>query len=97
MKFRRKLVTIEAVQWWSHGDHRAVTKYPAKSDDKLSQLKKFGWLETRMGGHIIRPGEWIITHANGELSSCTPDSFERIYEAVTNHRELPIRERDRSA
>ena len=40
-----------------------------------------GWIDTLEGGHIVCPGDWIITGVAGEHYPCKPDIFERTYEA----------------
>lgn len=79
-KFRRKPIFIEAMQWWNHGDHPMVSKVPERIGDKLSQTKKYGYLNIDGGGHVISPGDWIVRHSSGEHSSCNPRTFERLYE-----------------
>jgi len=41
-----------------------------------------GWTDTLEGGHIVCPGDWIITGIKGEIYPCKPDIFEQTYEAV---------------
>lgn len=41
-----------------------------------------GWIDTLEGGHIVCPGDWIITGVKGEHYPCKPDIFETTYEAV---------------
>jgi hypothetical protein len=41
-----------------------------------------GWIDTKEGGHIVCPGDWIITGVKGERCPCKPDIFEATYEAV---------------
>ncbi len=41
-----------------------------------------GWIETLEGGHIVCPGDWIITGVQGERYPCKPDIFQATYEAV---------------
>lgn len=41
-----------------------------------------GWLDTLEGGHIVCPGDWIITGIKGEKYPCKPDIFEMTYEPV---------------
>lgn len=43
-----------------------------------------GWIDTKEGGHIVCPGDWIITGVQGENYPCKPDIFEKTYEAVTD-------------
>lgn len=41
-----------------------------------------GWIETLEGGHIVCPGDWIITGIKGECYPCKPDIFAETYEEV---------------
>lgn len=41
-----------------------------------------GWIDTKEGGHIVCPADWIITGVQGERYPCKPDIFEATYEAV---------------
>lgn len=41
-----------------------------------------GWIDTLEGGHIVCPGDWIITGVNGERYPCKPDIFVKTYEQV---------------
>jgi hypothetical protein len=84
MKFRKKPVVIEATQWFKDGDHPAVEPYPfaniATYPDPAQ--KGYGWVKTLEGGHIVTPGDWIITGIKNENYPCKPDIFEATYERV---------------
>lgn len=41
-----------------------------------------GWIDTLEGGHVVCPGDWIITGVRGEHYPCKPDIFEATYEPV---------------
>lgn len=41
-----------------------------------------GWIDTLEGGHIVCPGDWIITGVRGERYPCKPDVFALTYDAV---------------
>lgn len=43
-------------------------------------MHKHGWIDTLEGGHIVCPGDWIITGVQGEHYPCKPDIFEATYE-----------------
>jgi len=43
-----------------------------------------GWIDTLEGGHIVCPGDWVITGVQGEHYPCKPDIFEATYEAVAS-------------
>jgi hypothetical protein len=42
-----------------------------------------GWIDTLEGGHIVCPGDWIITGVQGERYPCKPGIFEATYEPAT--------------
>jgi hypothetical protein len=52
-----------------------------------------GWIDTKEGGHIVCPGDWIITGIQGERYPCKPDIFacawskDSVYREVTPERE----------
>ena len=69
-KFRKKPVVIEAAQWHRHGDHPAV-QYATDNQ---------GWIETLEGGHVVSPGDWVITGVKGEHYPCKPDIFAATYD-----------------
>lgn len=73
MALYRKTALIEASQWWKQGDHPAVTqRHPGNH----------GWIDTLEGGHIVTPGDWIATGAQGEHWPIKPDVFAATYELV---------------
>lgn len=77
MKFRKKPVVIEATQWFRLGDHLAVSRH------SLSPVEDGkGWIDTLEGGHVVTPGDWIITGVQGEHYPCKPDIFAATYEPV---------------
>ena len=39
-----------------------------------------GWIDMLEGGHIVCPGDWIITGVEGEHYPCKPDIFDATYE-----------------
>lgn len=93
-KYRKKPVVIEAVEWLAHGDHKAVLPNPKMmlSEEDLmheggcihcgTPPAAHGWVKTLEGGHIVCPGDWIITGVEGEHYPCKPAIFRKTYEAV---------------
>jgi len=45
-------------------------------------MHNHGWIDTLEGGHIVCPGDFIITGVVGEMCSCKPKVFEATYEPV---------------
>jgi len=87
-KYRKKPVIVEAFQWLGFGkgpqdpdiqSHRIPMPGPA---NLIPQVKQWGqgWIETLEGGHVVTPGDWIITGVKGERYPCKPDIFEQTYE-----------------
>jgi len=62
-------------------------RLPGSSDSECHNCGKVmhvhGWIDTLEGGHIVCPGDWIITGVKGERYPCKPDIFEATYEPVT--------------
>jgi hypothetical protein len=82
MKYRKKPVVIEATQWFKDHDHPAVLKCPLDVLPIGYRLGYHGWVQTLEGGHIVTPGDWIITGVQGEHYPCKPDIFELTYEVA---------------
>ena len=84
-KYRKKPVIVEASQWLKHGDHPAVSKYNATGEcNKCARDNaEHGWVDTLESGHVVCPGDWIITGVKGECYPCKPDVFEKTYEKIS--------------
>jgi hypothetical protein len=54
-------------------------------------MHNHGWIDTMKGGHIVCPGDWIITGVKRERYPCKPKIFEATYEKV----EQPTEPRER--
>lgn len=66
----------KVVRYFRHptmGGTRVCNKCPKTMHDH-------GWIDTHEGGHIVCPGDWIITGVKGETYPCKPDIFEMTYE-----------------
>ena len=48
-----------------------------------SVMHVHGWIDTLEGGHIVCPGDWIITGVEKEHYPCKHDIFKKTYELVT--------------
>lgn len=92
MKYRKKPVVIEATQWFKMGDHPAVIPLGFTKAMQIGLAlgaasegippSKLGWVPTLEGGHVVCPGDWIITGVKGEHYPCKPDIFALTYEAA---------------
>ena len=90
MKFRKKPVVIEAIQW--DGTESGIQKIKAKFPT-LETLAKTGHLKkdevtrwrigTLEGGHYVSKGDFIIKGIKGEHYPCKPDIFAATYEEVS--------------
>lgn len=86
MKFRKKPVVIDAIQFdgtykraieirdWI-GDACAMWHY-AEVGNFCASLS----IDTLEGQHRAAPGDWIIKGVKGEFYPCKPDIFEITYE-----------------
>ena len=94
MKFRKKPVVIEAVQFTY--DERGMLAVKEFCGSALGNVRKerhpnakaeaeIGTLEdgvTLKVQHIATEGDWIIRGVQGEYYACKPDIFEQTYESV---------------
>ena len=78
-RFRKKPVTIEAVQYdGTPGSYRAIALWApvfwscARAPDIM--------IETLEGTLYANPGDWIIRGIKGEFYPCKPDIFAATYE-----------------
>ena len=63
-----------------------VRRYRAPEIDGNNQCKHcgktmhvHGWIDTLEGGHIVCPGDWVITGVRDETYPCKPDIFQATY------------------
>lgn len=66
---------------------------PDVSDDKACHhcgqiMHVHGWIDTKEGGHIVCPGDWIITGVQGEHYPCKPDIFAATYNPLGKQSEV---------
>ena len=92
MKYRKKPVIIEAIQYTGE-NIREMVKFIGKGiveREKFTDGKwvKFFEIETLEGSHIALEGDYIIKGIKGEFYPCKPDIFEVTYEPVTNEIEI---------
>lgn len=62
-------------------------RHPAVSGDTTchrcsGKMHEHGWIDTLEGGHIVCPGDWVITGVQGERYPCKPAIFVATYDEV---------------
>ena len=94
MKFRKKPVEIEAVQFvYSTEGIVALKEFCGSALGKTSKERhitavgeaEIGTLEDGVNltvKHIATEGDWIIRGVQGEFYACKPDIFKMTYDAV---------------
>ena len=83
MKYRKKPVVVDAVQWFKEGDHPEVQRGARQIRDATGnwgERYEFYYVRTLEGDMEVTPGDWIITGVKGEHYPCKPDIFEMTYE-----------------
>ena len=84
MKYRKKPVVIEAVQFWN-GDVKNTIPECLKFCDNHATLVAIGRvlvIDTLEGTMFASDGDWIIKGIKGEFYPCKPDIFKATYEPV---------------
>ena len=75
------------VRGWEGGVVRYFRRPDVRGTDVCGHCGKtmhdHGWIDTFEGGHIVCPGDWIITGIKGERYPCKPDIFAATYEPVS--------------
>jgi hypothetical protein len=79
MKYRKKPVVIEAIQFLEPEYQALKTFCPQfKFVDSFN-----GYIDTLEGTMSATEGDWIIKGVHGEFYPCKPDIFAKTYEDVT--------------
>ena len=93
MKFRKKPVVIEAVQWT--GDNHDDIIDLAKGCERSIAFSNDGsslMIATLEGNHLAGIGDWIIKGVHGELYPCKPDIFAATYDSVQDENDKPFQD-----
>lgn len=77
-EFKGELYEGKIVRYFRHPEVSGHTK--CKYCGIIMHLH--GWIDTLEGGHIVYPGDWIITGISGERYPCKPDIFDKTYEKI---------------
>lgn len=80
MKYRKKPVVIEAMQW--NGNNFEEVCMFCNSIIKADTFDKQLTIKTLEGNMIASKGDYIIKGVKGEFYPCKPDIFEATYEEL---------------
>ncbi len=87
MKFRKKPVVIEAVQWFFSSTSPEINNFPAIKIfcDGKCDLDPFDglFIHTLEGNLKATNLDWIIKGVKNEFYPCKPDIFEMTYEPAS--------------
>ena len=86
MKFRKKPVVIEAIQW-TGSNLDEMRKFMSKNKPAWGSegYPDALYIYTLGGTHRADIGDWIIKGVKGEFYPCKPDIFEQTYEPVEDN------------
>ena len=76
LRFTKKPVTIEAIQWTGKNLREVITFTDGPPDMVARDGLKIHTLEGKMLANV---GDWIIRGVKGEYYPCKPDIFEATY------------------
>lgn len=92
MKFQRKPLLINAVQWTGLAtDIGKIDKELISMDGPSCKKWEFEvdsgnlYIPTLEGVMCARPGDWIIKGVEGEFYPCKPNIFEKTYTPIENY------------
>ncbi|HEX9613650.1 MAG TPA: hypothetical protein VGA05_08550 [Candidatus Bathyarchaeia archaeon] len=81
MKYRKKSVVIEAIQWLPDTPSPAPDWYIEALEKEIIQVyDQFLRIQTMEETMTANPGDWIIKGVKGEIYPCKPNIFEATYE-----------------
>lgn len=91
MKFRKKPVVIDAVQWTGANVDEVLAFILTKGEARrgLGDWRNSIFLDTLEGTMRADPNDWVIKGVKGEFYPCKPDIFAATYEAVTDDDSTP--------
>lgn len=88
MKYRKKPVVIEAVQWTGTNFDEIMNfmkcfhgnKLNYENTEEIAYKTQQLTIHTLEGNMIASKNDWIIKGVNGEFYPCKPDIFKKTYE-----------------
>jgi len=81
MKFRKKPVTVEAIQW-TGANWEDVQDFVKSEELIWEHSLEILEIATLEGNHLAKPGDWIIRGIEGEFYPVKPNIFKKTYEKV---------------
>lgn len=82
MKFRKKPVVIDAIQWDGFNKEE-LSRYMGEEVRTVTREEgKCIRIATLEGEMIASPQDWVIKGVKGEFYPCKPDIFESTYDEV---------------
>ena len=81
MRFRKKPVVIDAIQW-TEKNILQVAAFMKLGEVTTDFLDNAILIKTLEGEMKAMPKDWIIRGVKGELYPCKPDIFEATYEPI---------------
>lgn len=95
MRFRKKPVEVEAMQWdgtlesirvicdWTNRDRSEDPNVDYLTNADAGFTAPFNVLvHTLEGAMQVKPGDWVVQGIKGEFYPCKPDIFALTYEAL---------------
>lgn len=88
MKFRKKPIVVDAIQFKVGMDSEPLVEFIGYSEQEVSFSHGDGedvtclQIATLEGEMDVSDGDWIIKGVKGEFYPCKPDIFEMTYEAA---------------
>jgi len=79
MKFRKKPVVVEAVEFKAFGTEGFI---PGPDSWMFQSMDGYWYIRTLEGDMRVSKGDFIITGVRGEKYPCKPDIFEMTYDPV---------------
>lgn len=86
MKYRKKPVVIEAMEFKTNNDDgscmREIAHWIVDNGGKVRNTNTNLYIDTLEGEMRSEVGDFIIQGVNGEFYPCKPEIFEKTYEKV---------------
>ena len=81
MKYRKKPIVVEAMQWHGPSDNAALREFAGHWVSIAWEGQAISVIITTLEGHMkVSPGDWIIRGVKGAFYPCKPEIFEATYE-----------------